>query len=310
MALTTDPWDSTELVAYINEVWTPITLEEYFANAVAANFFTDLTQYASQGGDIFHIPDVFTNAFSVQSQSTQGAEVTTEAPATVDVTLTVDTHKYIATLLGYKDQVQIANIYNINEIYARKAGGTLMHDFEDAIFALWSDISTNTIGDTATVINDSEIRQSLEKLATANVPIQESAFFFHPYSYYLQIIAIQKYYDASQAGWKPGTALTITGNFGVTSGLDQAHRGRLFGVDVFTSQRVVNTLLAVRNLLAHKSAFAFAHQTPGGQRVRFQSANWLENLGILSVWDTIYGVKTTREDVAVLINGSNAFIAS
>lgn len=87
-------------------------------------------------------------------------------------------------------------------------------------------------------------------------------------------------------------------------------RGQLFGIPVFTSSKVVSTLLAVRNLLAHKSALAFATQTPGGNMIRFQSANWLENLGILAVWDMINGTVATREAAAVKINGSNAFIAS
>lgn len=308
MALTSDPWDSTELVAYIKEVWTPITLEEFFAKSVASNFFMDLSPFGTTGGDIFHVPDVFTNAFTAQTQSTQGAEVTTEAPTTVDVTLTVDTHNYIATLLGYKDQVQIASIYDISEIYARKAGGTLMDVLEAAIFALYSSVSTNTVGDTASVISDSEIRQAMEKMDTANVPLTESAFFFHPYSYWTQIHAVQKYYDASQAGWVGGTPV-IDGNFGAGDSA-RSLRGKLFGIPVFTSSNVTNTLLAVRNLLAHKTALSFATQTPGGSKVRTQAANWLENLGILTVWDIIFGVVASREAAAVLINGSNAFIAS
>lgn len=309
MALTTDPWDATELAAYINEVWPPLVWEQYFAGAVGANFFTDLSEFAGSGGDIFHLPDAYTNTFSVQSQSTQGAEVTTDAPATTDNTLTISSHKYISTLLGYLQQVQVASSYNISEIYARKAGGTLVHDLEDAIFANHSSITTNSIGDTATVITESEIRRSVEKLATANIPLNECAFFFHPYSYYVQILNIQRYWDASQAGWTVGNGPIITGNFG-EGGYNLARRGTLLGIPVYTSSRVVNTLLAVRNLLAHKSAIAFAHQTPGGSKVRMQSQNWLANLGILTVWDTIYGTAVPREAAAVKINGSNAFISS
>jgi hypothetical protein len=54
-----------------------------------------LSAFAEDGSDIFHVPDAYTNTFSVQSQSTQGAEVTTDAPATNDVTLTINTHKVL-----------------------------------------------------------------------------------------------------------------------------------------------------------------------------------------------------------------------
>ncbi len=180
MALSSDPWDSTELVAYINEVWPGIVDEEFFAKPVAANFFRDLTPFAQSGGDIFHIPDVFTNAFSAQTQSTQATEVTTEAPTSVEGTLTINNHVYIATLLGDQDAQQIARQYSISEIYNRKAVGTLVEDLEGDLFALHSSVSTNTQGDTASVVDDVTIRLSLEDLESIDVPRDELAFFFHP----------------------------------------------------------------------------------------------------------------------------------
>lgn len=308
MALTTDPFDSTELAAFISETWPGPTLDEYFANAVAANHFMDLSEFADAGSDIFHVPDIYTNTFSVQSQGTQGAEVTTDAPATADITINVNTHKYIATLLGDKDRVQISRSYNINERYAHKAGGTLMEDFEDALFALWSGLTTNTVGDTATVITDAEIRQGIEKLATLDFPLRECAFFFHTFTYWVQILAIQKYYDASQAGWTK-TAPVMNGNF---EGADQSRslHGSLYGIPLYTSSRVVSGLQTHRNLLAHPEAFGFAHQTPNQQRVRFQAAYWLANIGTLAVWDTIYGVSETRDNAAVLLNANSSAIGA
>jgi len=312
MALSTDPWDATELVAYINEVWPGVTDEEFFAPAVAANFFRDFSRFATAGGDIFHIPDAFTNAFTVQTQSTQATEVTTDAPATTDNTLTINNHVYIATLLGDKDAQQVAAQYSLSEIYNRKATGTLVEDLEADIFGLHSSVTTNTQGDTASVISDVEIRLALETLESADVPRDEIAFFFHPYSYYSQILAIQKYYDASQAGWQRGMESVIPGgNLGrATRGQNNAVKGTLFGVPVFTTSKVVNTLLAVKNLLAHRDSFTFATQTPGGSRIRRFASYWHENLGTLVTWDMINGVTANREATAVVINGSNAFVGS
>lgn len=309
MALSSDPWDSTELVAYINEVWPGMVNEEFFSKPVAANFFMDLSAYAQEGGDIFHVPDAFTNAFSASTQSTQATEVTTQAPATSDGTLTINTHVYIATLLGDMDARQVKSNYDLSAIYNRKAVGTLMESLEAAIFGLQSSVTTNTEGDTASVVDDVTVRLALEDLETADVPRDELAWFFHPYTYYAQILAIQKYYDASQAGWMGGSGPVISGNFGSSAAMNASRKGTLFGVPLYTSSNVVNTLLAVKNLLAHKDALAFAIQTPGG-KIRFQAANWLENIGTLAVWDMIYGVAALREAAAVVLNGSNAFIAS
>lgn len=182
MAVTTDPFTGTDLAAMIPEVWPGMIMEELFAKAVAANFFMDLTESARSGGDIFHIPDVYTNSMTVSAQSVQGAEITTASPADVDVTLTVNTHDYVAYIIGDKDAVQIASSYDFNRVYAKKSAGVLRIALEDALFALWSGLSTNVIGDTATTLTDSEIRQAINLLETLNFDTQDgdTAFFFHP----------------------------------------------------------------------------------------------------------------------------------
>lgn len=286
------------------EVWTPIVLEELFAKTVFANFLTDLSPWAGEG-DIFHVPDVFTNAFTAQTQTTQGTEITTDAPAQNDITLTVGTHKYIAYALGDKDMVQLSKMYNFNEIYASKAGSVLADDLEDTLAALWSGLSTNSVGDTATALTDLEVRQSIEKLATANFDLRECAFFVHPYVLWTQILAIQKYYDVSQRGMLGGNdnSLTIKGNFGPMDA-SRGLSGMLYGIPVFQSSNVVSGLLTYRNLLLHKSAFGFALQTPGGSKVRVQSKYLLENLSALTVLDILYGTVELRDGAGVVVNAN------
>lgn len=309
MAVTTDAFTGADLAGMIPEVWTPIVLEEMFAKTVAANFFRDLSEYATGGGDIMHVPGVFTNAFTVQSQSTQGAEITTAGPAQDDISLTIGTHKYIATLIGDKDQRQLSAMYNYNAVYAKKIGASLSDSLEDAIFALWSGLSTNSVGDTATVLSDAEVRQSIEKLATGNFPLTECAWFLHPYVFWNQLGAVAKYYDASQAGPNTLGGFVRTGNFG-NMDASRGLVGNLYGVPVFTSSNVVSGLQTYRNILAHKDAFGFAIQTPGGKGVRIQTENAVRNLGLLTVADTLFGVVEMRDAAAVVVNASSAFIGS
>jgi hypothetical protein len=93
MSVVTDPFTAAELAAVIPEKWLPIVNEEFFAKTVLANFVTDLSPYATDGGDILHVPGVYTNSFTIQTQTTQGAEVITEAEQMDDNTLTINTHK-------------------------------------------------------------------------------------------------------------------------------------------------------------------------------------------------------------------------
>lgn len=317
--VTTDPFTATDLGAVIPIVWPTLVLEELFAKAVAARFFTDLSDWMSQEGDTARIPDVYTNAFSKQTQSTQGAEVTTSAPAGQTVTLSVNTHDYVAFIIGDKDARQLARSFDFNMVYTKKAAGTLRHALEDALFGLWSGLSTNSIGDTATVLSDAEIRQGINALEAANFDTLDGdvAFFFHPYTYYIQLGAVAKYYDQGQRGPNSAAGFTATGNFG-NGNYQTGLRGTLYGIPLYISSRIVSGLQTYRNLLAHRTAFGFATQyqpSPGAMtaeegRIRAQTSYELRNLGWLTVVDMIYGVVEMRDAAAVVLNGSSAFIGS
>lgn len=307
MAVTTDPFTNADLAAAIPEIWTPMVLEQMFAKTVLANFVTDLSPYAQDGGDILHVPDIFTNSFSVSSQSTQGAEITTESPAAVDVTLTISTHSYIAFIMGDLTLKQLAKSYDMNSRYAVKAGKALADSLEDALAALWSGLSTNSVGDTATVVTDLEIRQAIEKLDTGNFDLREAAFFFHPYVFWTQIAGIQKFYDMSQSGYTG--SFTISGNFGPMDA-SRGLKGMLYGIPLYTTTNIVSGLQTYRNLLLHKEALGFAVQTPGGGTVRVQTDYLLQNLGMLTVVDMIYGVVELRDAAGVVINANSSATTS
>lgn len=308
MAVTTDPFTSSDLAAVINEVWTPIVLEELFAKTVAVNFFTNLSPYLSEGGDTAHIPDLYTNSFTPKTQSTQGAEVETESPAQVDVTLQVNTHKYISLLIGKKDLKQIARgVYDINALYARKAGSALKDALEDALFALWSGLS-QSVGDTATVLTDLEIRQGIRTLESNKHSLNEMAFFIHPYVLWDQVLGIAKYYDASQAGWSGDSSVIRSGSFGPMDA-SRGLRGVLYGVPVFITTNVVSGLQTYRNILATKEALGWATQTENIVEVQTEDAR-ARNLGMLTTFDVIYGVQELRDDAAVVLNANTSATTS
>lgn len=318
-AVTTDPYTAAELSGMIGEVWTPMVLEEMQAGAIAANFFTDISAWATEGADIFHIPGVFTNSFALGTQSTQGAEITTEAVDDDDKTITVNTHNYVAFLLGDKDIKQVLARYDANAVYAKKAAGVLRKALEGALFALWSSMDT-TVGDTATVLSDAEIRVGINTIEALDFDMDvDTAFFFHPYTFWVQLGAVSKYYDQSSRGPLTAPGLVASGGFG--EGMPtKGFKGTLYGIPVYTSSNVVKGLLTYRNLLMKREALGFAVQTlvnpnaPSysfeGGRVRAQTEYQLRNLGWLTVVDIIFGVAVLRGDAGVVLNGSSTFIGS
>lgn len=304
MAITTDAYTAADLAPVIQEVWADILQEPRFAKGTLINWATDLSEFMDEGADIAHVPGIYTNQFTVSSQSTQGAEIDTQAVAATDTTLTVDTHKYVAFLIGDKDMVQMASKYNLNEAYVREARELLMKDLEEALFSLYSDISSYSVNTgTPGVMTDDHVREAIESQeSNENIEASEdSALFVHPFVFWRQLGAIAKYYETDKSNFD----FLRTGNFG-----DMKAKGGLYSVPVFTSPRVQVATDVYKNILCTRKAFGFAVQTqytPNGSG-RFRSMVTYEhrNFGTLASVDVIYGVTTLRESDAVLINASNA----
>lgn len=304
----TNTYTATDLVAVIPEVWLPVVLEAWYDKTVAANFFLDLTDMASgTQGDIFHLADIFTNRLT-SAAKTNGSEVTLVSPATTDVTITATTWRHIAYLVEDNELQQTAQQFAIFQRLAEQAGDVLADDLEDNLLALWSSIgSGNTVGSTGSAVTDLQVRQSIRLLDTATNPVPKAnrGWFFHPRVFWDQVSGIQKFYDASQAGWYAHApqGLVPTGNFGPFN-RERGLYGVLYGDPVFVTNNIVTNLTAYRQIYAHRDAIAFLTRTPGGERVRMQSKYVLENLGILTVADIIYGSAMVRASAAVLLNGS------
>ena len=303
----TAPYTAADVAAMTPEIWSPIVNEPNFPKAVFMNFFTDLTEFATDGGDRIHVPNIYTNVFTASTQSTEGNAVVDQSPAQVDVYLDVDTHIYVAWIIGDRTMKQLAKFYNLNEKYAREAKNVLTVAVEGSLAALWSSLSTNVVGDTTTTLSDAEVRDAINALDTLNYDLSETAFFVHPFVFWTQLGGITKYYSQ----YASNLNFIRTGNFGLadaTRGL----RGMLYDQPVYVTTNIVSGLQTYRNLFAHKSAFGFAFQTPGmgsgmgnGGKFRVQADYLLQNLGMLTVVDAIYGVAVLREPAAVVVNANS-----
>lgn len=306
MASFSNQFTATNLAASIPEIWTPIVLEQMFASTVASNFFLDLSEWTTEGGSTFDVANLYTNTFTAQTQSTQGGQVTLGNPAQVKVQLAVNTHKYVAALAGDKDITQLQKSFDFHVEYANQMRKTTMNTIEADLFGLWSSLSTNLITNSAAAFTDQEARQAIANLEAQNLDdaaFQELAFFLHPNVFWNQAAAITKYYQAYSLGEKSSSV--------VKSGTinDKPHsnglRGEIYNIPIYVSTNVVDNLGGYRNLLAHKNAFGFGVQTPGGSKVRVQSEYLLENLGLLIVTDIIYGVVVVRDPFGVVITVSD-----
>lgn len=295
----TDAFTKADLDPFIKEVWSPIIHDLKNANMSILNFATDLSYLLTDGGDVINVPNIYTNAFTIQTQTVEGAGVVDESPAPANVTLTVNTHKYIAFVIGKKTMKQISSQFRLNERYAEQARDLLVSAIETSLFALVSSLSTTDVGVGTAALTDLVIRQAIAAMQTTEGRVYElskMAFFFHPTVYWNQLLGIAKYYDKSKSGLQP----VKDGNFGANA-VSESYMGRLYGIPVYVSPRVPVAATVISNMLLHEDAMAFATHTDGENGVDVATDYLVQNLAWLTVVDIIYGVGMLRATAGVTI---------
>lgn len=197
--------------------------------------------------------------------------------------------------------------YNIKEKYAKNAAYTAAASYEDAIIALIDDFS-NTVGTSTAVIADSNIRAAINYLETANVELEDCAFFFHPSVVNTQLLNIERYVDFDFTTSRPidGGGLATNTTVGAMSTVGLKPRGNLYGIPVYSSTRMayVSGSDGRYGCLAHKDAIVHAAITPNpnsGMRVRVQESYKQEYLGTLVTADIMFGVIENRDTAGVTI---------
>ena len=298
----TAAYTKADLQVLIPEIWSPTILDWKAAPMSIMNFATDLSYLLEGGGDVINVPNIYTNVFTVQTQSVEGAGVVDESPAVAETTLTVNTHAYIAFVIGKKSMAQIASQYQLSEKYASQARDLIVASIETALFALVSSLTTTDVGTGITGVSDLNIREAIATLQSTDGTVFETrdmAFFFHPTIWFNQLLGIAKYYDKSISDM----GVIQTGNFGAGAVASSFKGSGLYGIPVYVSPRVPVATTVVSNMLLHKEAFAFAMHTSGESGIEVGTDYLLQNLAWLTVVDAIYGVAAIRPNAGVTILG-------
>jgi hypothetical protein len=272
MPLSSGTITKADVVVFEPEIWEGAVNNFYRAKLVAGNFFWDLSSAVDQGGDTINIPNVTEMS---ANDKTNGAEVTLNSPTETSIALLIDTWKEVSFLIEDFESRQIAAVYDLQEKYAYNAGYTAAAALDDALIVLGGAFSQG-IGDSATELTDSSIRRAIQYLDAADAPQEDRAFFFSPATMWDDIMAIDKFVLANEAG----------GRGPVTSG----PVGMLYGYKVYVTSRIPTTLGSVMNFYAHKDALVFA-----SSRVRVQSQYLQQRLGTLVTADVMYGVLENRD---------------
>lgn len=256
---------------------------------MAAKFFQDFSDYVTEGGKSIHIP--------TQSQYTTASVTTTTGDITANMVvdsrtiLDINTWKHVARVFADYQAAQVSSNYRLKEIFADSMAYALAKDLDTAILALVT--ATNpapAAADSTNGLRSSTLEAALSLIESYNIPREECMWFFHPKTYYKEVMAVQKLYDASQFG-KPsliqgthdtlyGVPVTVTSQVGEATITDSMY--------ATTKGHVIH-----RNSLLHNSFAAYAlgnlpNGTPSGVRIQEKAS---ENLRTTVVGDIMYGVK-------------------
>ena len=287
MAFPTGTQSTTTLDVYLAEIWSTSHVNEFYrAKLKAAKHFLDMSGDLIEGGDTLHISGLIEKD---ASDKTTANAVTLDSDTELKVDLAVDTWKECSGAIEDKQAVQVLRSYNLQERLVRASAYAPAKSLDTALLSLYSGLSQN-VNDSASAVADADILEAIQTLEVADVPAEDRAFFFYPSIVWGDLMAITKYYDASQSGFVGGL-------------IPKGAMGMLYGIPVWSlTQVVISHTDFVHNLLAQKEAFVFATQMPGGGEGVRRQVNYIpQYLSTLYTCDLIYGVIENRDECAVEI---------
>lgn len=283
---------NTELNATIDEVWDLTVMEARYQESVLMPRIMNKSDLVKKSGDTIHIP--IKKRLVVGTVSASGG-FTPDAQTLTQVDVSINTWKYVSN--ETLDQAEAQSYWSPESDFPKDAGKVLAEDYDSAIAALYPNLVSNVVSreDNPGAFDDDAILSSMLKLRDRNVPLNGLSFILPPIAFYLGLFKIDRFTDADKSGL-PKSALTT--NF----------RFPLLGVPAYESTllSIVGTgpSAAVKGFLLHKETLAIAMQL--NNKFKRAEATAAAKLSTIVVMESLYGVKTVREDHGVLINIRNS----
>lgn len=290
---------SQTFAVFTPTVWSPRIYFFLKNKLIASQVFDDFSDEVISGGDTINIPYI-ADGFSATAIQTTNGQLTGTNISDTKSALAVNQWVGNALIISDFQMAQVAKSYRLKEGYMQAMGYALAKKLDVDIIRLAANSAISTVGNSSTALLATTIERAMSILASRSVPLNECNFIMHPKTYYRRIFNVQKFYDASQYG---------------KATLPQGVVDYLYGVPVVVTQQITTQTYAAenlsaangyRNLLAHKSAFAFAignipgANTINGVRLEEARANGSDKATKLSA-DIAYGVKLVNSSRVVKI---------
>lgn len=285
-------------------------INDYFRyNLVLAEFFIDRSEELADGAAAVYTPNL--SALSTNAKTTN-SQVTLSSPTYTNVTLNVSTWMESSFVIEDREAAQVKKSYYIQDKISKGAAWEIAQELDNAIAALFTDVTTNVLGLGTANMADSTLLAAISILETTGVPgiySGDVAWVFHPNTFYRQVGSIDK--------------MTLWQNTNTEEPRVKAPTRSLYSIPVIVSPAVpvgsgaVGDNGARLNLLAHKDTFHWARLSMpvkaekgmiGSEGVRVQQSYIQEYLGDLVTVDLCYGVVENRDDSAVKLRSHSVAV--
>ena len=264
-----------DLEVFAPIIWSSRVNMFFEAKLALASFFMNVSDEVSSGAIQVNIPNFSEPTPNLKAN---GSAVTLNSPTETNVNLVVDTWYECSYFIEKKEMHQVANSYNFQSKLAKAAGYAVAKQLDTALAALFSGFS-NTVGGSTHAVVDSDIRRAIRTLDANNVDDEGRAFFFHPFTLWEQVMAVDAYVSGDYMNQK-----AIAGE-GLAS-----QRGSLYGIPVVQTTQVPLVDGSYVNALAQKDALVWASLYNVGV-----DSNYIPMyMGQLVTADITYGVIENR----------------
>lgn len=275
------------------------TLEYLKANTVMAQLVRrDFDNEVAQYGDTVRINKITGLTVGDKAEDT---EFSAQSVADSKVEVVLNKHKYVSFLID--DIAKFLAKPDYQADLMNEGVAVLAEQIESDLLALYSDVTTNSVGTSGTDLDGDDVIDAGKKLNDTKAPVTNRSVVLSTKDH-AALLKIEKF---TSSNW-------IQDN---QSALRDASIGRKYGFDIFMAQGVKTTgtsPVSTKNLAFNKGAFVLVSRplaAPGSQYgvaskvlsadgigLRVMTSYSHKDGGYLTTIDLLYGVKTIREALA------------
>lgn len=265
------PIDQTVANDFLQTIISPEV--QYAARNGLVMFPLIRTKIPTQPIKMFQTLQIPTVANFTALDKSAGSDITKEQPATSNVQITINKHKYVGFLL--EDFVEFITDADLQEVYSDGMGYALSNVIDSDITAKYSDFTGSAATGGSNQAISADLIRMRKLLNDSNAPKNDRYAVLSSQSE-ADLLAIDNFVKVNEAG--------------NDAALRKGLLGSAFGFDIYQSNNIVSATSVDQNMFFQKEALGMILAND----IRVQTQYKLESMGWLVVSDVVYGLNTLR----------------